>query len=327
MILSRALDELRDLLDDTNKSKFPDATCVRMLDRTVRGLFRQIVENRDDFSNFTMALSSSAAVQVLQNVWEWRLPTWVMHVLEIVQRDGEPTTVSTFSPYLWTGATTVRVGTPIPKYVENSLQPHWGWQGNHTIRLYNFSTVPNILLRVVVRPPTLLQFSIDTKNTSASKLTMPVTPTLGDIEKEEGAYVNAEFQVVETNSETSSNMGQMRRVVYSTAGTQVGGELHTECTMEAAWPAALSVDDVVESVLPIPDEHCRYVILSAAMACFQRKPNVTAMKLVGSEMMTEAKRFMDFATAPRDRRGPSYVQRPGRTVRWTDPNRSPYFMY
>lgn len=325
MILSRGLLELRDLLDDPNKSKFSDATCVRTFDRVSRGLFRQLVDGNKDYSNFTMALPSTAAVQVLQNVWEFRVPSWVMHVVDIFYRDGDPTTATTLSPYLWTGATSVRIGTLIPRFTANESYTKWGWEGSHTIRLYNFSQVPNLILRVAVRPPTLLMFTVDAKNASASKITLPVTPTIGELELEEGAYINAEFQVTATNSETSANIGLMRRGIYSTAGTNVGGNLRTEVTMDAAWSSALSVDDVVESVLPIPDEHCRYLILSTAMACYQRKPNVQAMRLISGEMAMEGKRFNDYATSPRDRRGPSFIQR-GRKGRntWFDPDRTAY---
>ncbi len=325
MILSQALTDLGDLLDDDNGSKFPLAYRVRALDTAVQGLFRQLVDGNKEHSVFTMSLNATSAVQVLTNVWEFRIPTWVMHVIEVTRRDSDPTTETTFSPYMWTGATNSRVGIPVEKYSPSTTQPKWAWEGMHTLRLYNFATVPSIFLRVVVRPPPMLKFTVDAVNASASKVTLPVTPTLGTINSEEGTFINSEFQVTLANSETNVNLGTVRRVVYSKGTTEEGGALRTECTLDAAWSSALASGDVVESLVPIASEHCRLVVLKAAQACFIRKPNVQATNMMNRELGEELKKFMDYATTPRDKRGPSFVKRSGRAGYWSDPNRVPYW--
>lgn len=326
MILSRFLSECGDTLDD-ERVKYPADQLVRTLDRQLLGAFRDLVQGNKNYSNFTMSIPASAAVQVLDNVWEFRLPTWIMHVVLVSRRDGSPTIEPTTSPYTWTGAANVRIGATIERYVPDNFRPHWRWDGNHTLRLVNFGEVPQegLVIQVVVRPPPMVQFTLDVKNASASKLTLPVDMLLGEIDSEEGAFINCEFQVTATNSETSTNLGLVRRGVYSSGVVTSGGDARTEITFDAAWTSALSIGDVVDSVLPIPSEHCRLLVLRTVMACYQKKPNVKGMALIQAELNFETQKFEHYA-AWRDTHGPSHYKRHDRRAfRPYDPNRSNWY--
>lgn len=325
MNLTLAISEVRDTLDDIVGTKFPDEQIVRALDRTTVGMFRTIADGNKDYSNFTISLPTTAGIQVLANQWEYRLPHWIMAVIEVCNRSGSPTAEPTYSPYTWTGGASVSLGTPIERWSGDVRRPHWQWDGNHTLRLVNYSQALGLAIRVVVKPPPLIQFTVADQNTSASKVNLPLTLTLGKQAIEEGGFINAELQVTSTNAEVSTNRGAIRRVIYSSAVAQVGGSSRTELTFDAAWPGGALVNgDVLESLIAIPSEHCRCLVLKVAEACYQRKPNVAGMRLIAREQAEEMARFQAFAAGPRDRRGPTFKHRTDRPfLRPYNPDRYP----
>lgn len=323
MIVSGFLDEMRDILDDANKAKFPDATVMRIGDRQLRDMFRTLVQGNKEFSNFTMSVNATAAAEVLDNVFEYRLPTWIMHVAKVSLRSADPTTEATFSPYRWTGASNAKIGTEIPKFVDNDRRPRWTWEGNHTLRLHNYTSAQSLVLNVVVRPSPLVTFAIDRVHQSTSKLYLPAQLTLGTVDLEEGAFVNAEFKVTSTVSGSSAAIGAVRRCVYSTPNSQSQGARLHELTFDAGFGAVLAQGDTVESLIPLPDEHTYFLVLKTAQAAFIRKPNITALQSISASLLRAERDFHAYATS-RDRQGPSYLKSGNNMRPLRDPDR-PYY--
>lgn len=308
MILSQFVAECQDLLDDPGAQRYPIATIIRNGDRSLRGLFRTMVQANKEYSNFTLCVQKEVAVELLDNVFQYRLPTWILHVVDVYVRDGTGTAETSFSPYRWTGGANVRFGEKIPKY-SSTEYPHWTWEGNHTLRLWNFTSAQELVLSVAVRPAKMLKGKLTTTPNAQNALWLPPAPSFGEVELEEGAYINAEFQVTTTAVTNAATYGDVRRCIYSNAAdTSTGSRLHL-CVFDANWTATLAVDDQIESVLSIPDEHTRLLVLKTAQACFQKKNNSSGLKAIAMEMMEEERKFQAFATTPRDRQGPTYLKR------------------
>ena len=279
-----------------------------------------------EFSNFSMCVQKESAVQVLSNVWEYRLPTWVMHVVNVFERSGNATAETTMSPYLWTGSSNVSLGLVIPKYRANEGMK-WSWEGNHTIRLHKFTEAKELIVEVAARPAKMLKLTIDSDASTNTKMFLPNTPTLGEYETEEGVFINTDFQVTSTYNVLGTHIGNVRRCVYSTPYVLSGGGRKHELTFDQNFDSLLVAGDTVESILAIPDEHTRVLILKVAQACFQQKPNANALSTIAYELGEELQKFMNYASSPRDRRGETYIKRGTQARRTTDPERPFYYGY
>lgn len=316
------LSETNDLLDNDRSLKFSDAMLIRTANRQMRGLFRTLVQANKEYSNFSLALYATGAVQLMQDIWEYRLPTWVTHVAKVYRIDSMPTTTpTTFSPYQWQGGTTSQRGSVIEKWVANSRERYWSWEGTQTLRLNRSTTSENLLLEVAVRPPVMFKATLSQAGADASHFYLPAALTYGDPELEEGAFVNAEIICTGTGNTNGLNYGNQRRVIYSNAATIVLGSRLHELTFEAPWAETPAENDIFESIVPIPDEHTRLLVLKTAQAAFGRKPNIDAARIISSEMADEMGKFMAYATAPRDKQGPSYIRHSLRTRPAYDPDR------
>jgi len=305
---SQFLSEVADVLDDPDSEMYPAAQIVRSGDRQLRGLYRTLVESNKQYSNFTMAVQSSVALEPIDNIFDYRMPTWIMAVTRVWIRNGTATTETSFSPYLWTSGG-AQQGSEIPKVGQEAAQ-RWSWQGSNTVRLHNFSEAQELLLEVVVRPSKMCKAKIATANPSASALYLPPTASYGELELEEGAYINSEWQVTTTSNANATHYGDIRRCIYSNAATIDTGVRYNELTFDSAFTNTLAQDDVVETILALPDEHTRVLVLLTARACFQKKGNLKALEAIQAELLQEQTRFSQYATPPRDSRGPSDWKRP-----------------
>lgn len=308
------LAECGDILDnDAQKLRFPDAMLIRTANRQLRGLFRTLVQSNKEYSNFLMGAFKENAVEVVDNVFEYRLPTWVTHVVRVWRRQSDPTAAITFSPYLWTGGANVQPGQEIQKFVGNSFEEFWSWQGNNTLRLNKQTQALDLLIEVAVRPAPMFKGVISTAHASASKLYLPAALTYGEPDLEEGSFINSAVECTGTVAATSTNFGLVRRCIYSNASTIFGGARLHELSFDGAFASALVLGDTVESIVPLPDEHCRLLVLKTAQAAFARKPNVDAMRIIAGEMADEMGKFMAYATTPRDKQGPSFIRQSSRS--------------
>jgi hypothetical protein len=305
--------EVSDLLDNANGRIYPEVEIVRHGDRQLRGMYRTLVESNKQYSNYMMGVQAEAALEPADNVFDYRLPLWVMAVTRVWIRGGSPTSESTFNMYAWTsGAATL--GLQVPKSAQDG-QPRWAWQGSNTLRLLGFGEAQELVLEVVVRPAPMFKGLVATENPSTSAFYLP-TPTYGTVDLEEGAYVNSDWQVTGTAALNATQFGLVRRCVYSNAATIVTSVRYHELTLDAAFPVVLAQGDTIETVLALPDEHTRLLVLLTARACFQKKGNMKGLEATQGEMLIEQQRFVQFATPPRDSAGPTEWKRaPNSAVR------------
>ena len=326
MNVTQFIQEVQDVLDDPSAAKFPIATIVRHGDRQLRGMYRTMIEANKEYSNFTMCVDGATATKLLSNVYEYRLPTWVMACTQVCKRSQDPAQTPSFSPYKWSPLGAVTRGIEIPKWVAHDRVPHWSWEGNNTLRLHNFTSPEDLILNVVVRPPKMFKGKIATVPASASVLYLPGA-IYGEVETEEGSYINSDWQVTTTANVNASHYGDVRRCVYSNAATILspsGSRVH-ELTFDAPFTNTLAQDDIVETMVMLPDQHCRYLVLRTAQACFQKKNNIPGMRAIQSELAEEGTKFMTYAGGPRDARGPTMYKRTQRHRGPYDPDRVNYW--
>lgn len=303
MNVTRFLAEVGDVLSDPNGNIYSTAEIIRHGDRQLRGLYRSLSEGSQQYSNFTMALKASDATQPMLGVFEYRLPMWVMTCRRVWSQTGSIATQDTYSVYRWSTGS-VDVGVLIPK--SNTAvypTPRWEWQGTNTLRLYGYDSAQALVVEVLARPANMFKGKIATENADTDKLYLP-QPDYGTLEEEEGAYINSDWQVTTTADVNATTFGEMRRCIYSTSTKIVAGVRYYEVVLDAPFSAALAQGDIIETVLAIPDEHTRVLVLATARACFQKKGNLKALEGTMSEYLQEMQRFQSFATTPRDSRGP-----------------------
>lgn len=305
MHLTEFLAQMQEVLDDPSAAKYPLATIVRNADQQLRGMFRVLLQTNHDYSNFTLCLQAEDAKQPIKGIFEYRLPSWVASIPKLYIRTESATSETSFSPYRWTEGQ-VSEGQEILKYgaVGSVKIPHWSWEGNGTIRIRNYSTAQELIARCAVRPPRLVKVQVATVSSDGDaqrSLYLPPTPVLGTYELEEGAYINSYWQVTTTSNVNATHYGDVRRCIYSSAvDTAEASTRQTRLWMDANWTNTLAANDVVETLIPLPDEHCRYLVLRTAQACFQKKNNLAGLKAIAGEMMGEQQAFADYAAPPKE---------------------------
>jgi len=326
--VSQFIAEVQDVLDDSSAAKYPIASIVRHGDRQLRGLYRTMLDANKEYSNFTMCVDGASAIQLMSNVWEYRLPTWVMACCRVYRRDSDPASTPTFSPYKWSPLGSVRQGMEIPKWVANDRLLHWSWEGNNTLRVWNQSTAQDLILRVAVRPAKMFKGRIASPAAAfeTNIINLP-SPIYGETELEEGAYINSDWQVSATGQDIGLHLGEIRRCIYSDASVVYGPTRITQITVDSGFSTWLQTYDTVETLVMLPDEHCRYLVLRAAQACFQKKNNIPGMRAIQPELAEEGSKFMTYAGGPRDARGPSVYKRTLHNRGPFDPDRINYWWY
>lgn len=292
--------EVQDLLDDPGANRYPIAEIVRHGDRQLRGMFRKMAVANKDYSNFTYCAKSTDAASPFKGSYEFRLPTWIECITSVNYRTETAAVQTSFSPYRWT-QNIVSIGKQI-KREERDPNPRWTWEGNHTLKLWNIGLAPELVIQCVKLPPRMFYGKVQTVDANANGMYLP-TPVYGEVEIEEGAYVNSDWQVTATASTNATNFGDVRRCIYSNASTIVVTARQHELLFDANWTVPLAQNDAVQTILPIPDEQTRYLVLRTALACFQKRNAQIGIAAISGELAEEAQRFND-TVQPRDRSGP-----------------------
>lgn len=331
MNLSEAIFQVRSTVSDPTVDRYgktvapgsltySDATITSLLDQRLRSLSRTQVTRDAGYHNFSLALNSTSARQLFQNTWQWALPSWVAKVASVysISTSGplDPATQPTFSPYLWS-----RLANPslrVPKLTRNAQYPGWTWEGNRTFRMWNSGSAPSLLLQVAKTPARLFRATVDRDPTAPNTVFLPSVLELGEMDLEEGGYINSEIQV--TSGLTLENVGLIQRCVYSTT-TNLGGEALPLLYSEANFAQQLDVGDKIESRIPLGDEHTRLLVLQTAQACFELTSNIPAQQAIADELRKELEEFKLHVT-PRDTQGPEFVQTGEESYSAYDPDRA-----
>lgn len=319
MNVTQLVEQVQDAVYDPTGNRYSLESIVRTADQQMRGLFRTMVEANKEFSNFTMCLQKEDAIEVIDQTWEYRLPTWVSSIVKVWIRDtvGAPTE-TTFSPYRWSPTGNVRFGLELFKH-QGIHRLRWSWEGQHTLRLWNSTDAQELILAVAKLPARLFKCKLATAHTSQDKLYVPGTGLLGSQDIEEGSYINSEWQVTATASTNATHYGDVRRCIYSSAAIILASVRYHELTFDKNWTNILAASDILETMVPIPDEHCRYLVLLTARVLMQ-KTNSAGLDALTGELVEEGAKFMAYAAGPRDSRGPARFRR-RRLVYNNDPER------
>jgi len=318
--ITQGVQRVRDQLDDVGKNKWPDDEIVRHFDEQARALYRLIFRSNREWSNIALHLKKADAKTIFKNTYEWRLPTWVERVVDVYERTdpGDESTQPNYSSYQWANPANIDPNRRIVK-TDPTKRDGWTWEGNHTLRLWNRTSVPSITIFAQALPAPMFKGKVATTYADASGFYRPSTFMLGDQGVlEEGAYVNAYVQVSRTNTATSTNLGEIRRIVYSRANAIVSSARQYEFKVESNWLATLELNDVVETLLPLDDIHSRLLVLRVVNACAVKKFNFDLQKSIAAEMGEHLAEFLSYAEAPRDHAGPGWYKsgRGGSVRRW-----------
>jgi len=329
VILSTALQLVRDRLDDPSGTKYTSDEIVRHLDEQSRVMFRKQTQATKEWHNVTLLIQMEDARQLFQDVWEWRLPTWIDRISKVFERNGQGASETTYSPYLWTGNDGVRLGAEIPK-TDPMRRDGWTWEGQHTLRLWRRTTAKELLILACKVPPPLIKFKVAHAYADGSGAYLPATTDtanwlLGQTLLEEGIYGNGELQVTGTASPAATHFGDVRRVIYSQPDAIDGGTRYQALRFESNFTNTLAVGDTLESMLVVPDAHANLLVLLTVNALFVKKNNTDGQKSLVADLAREWTDFISFATMTRDTSGPHFVVSSTRRSLSGNPDQWPAF--
>lgn len=309
-ILQRIRDEVDDPLAVASRT-YQDQEIIRHVDEQVRGMYRTMILSNQEWSNFSVGLATAGSRKLFQGTYEWRLPTWIEKVVRVYRRSPTNATLeTTASPYVWTSDAN-QLGEEIPK-TDAIRRSGWSWEGNHTLRLWNWNQPLDLMLHCAALPPPLFKVALANIHTpaSATAFYLPTTlaaSDLGDITFiEEGRYVNAEVEVTGTAGAADLKLGDVRRVIYSTPSAIDVATRRHELRLEFAATSVFAVGDTLQTRIPVPEIHTRLLILKVVNACAIKKFNTDLQRAIGPEMGLEMQAFASYAQGPRDSTGPFF---------------------
>lgn len=315
MTLSQHIRDVRVLLreplpDNAAGRQYTDEEIVAQTDLQHRQLFRTLTYNTKEYHNFVIALRKERARQVFARAYEWRLPTWVSNIAEggvFAIRGLSGANETGLSPYLWPFVTTMEFDRPIAKkaYSWGITKEQWSWQGSHTLRIENLSAPIDIACFVAKSPPRLIKIKLQSPSEANDVLYLPTGAMkwAGMYDLEEGAYINADLICTSTASGTNRNLGSVARVVHSAPSASVNNTRTHVLYLSETLTDKPEANDVFESLLPVPQDHARYLQLLTANACAQ-KNNSELLAAIAPDVAKETELFMQYAQAPRDYAGP-----------------------
>lgn len=316
MNVTEFIAKVRLVLDDNVDSEtnpiptYLDAEIVEHGIDQARSLARIQVMQAKGYYNFTMVLPATSTPsiqvsQISQSVWQYALPSWIMQIAGVWQLDTTPE--SSFSPYTWSNQAAMRPGLEVPRW-HRRARCGYSFDDRRHLRLYGFNAAIPLVLNVAKLPPKWFRVVTNQVHASASKLYLPSTFALGTEDTAEGAYINADVQVV--SSTVADQFGSVRRVVYSNAAN-----VHVSTRRHELWltnpfgvATALPAGSTVETAIPITEDHARVLILLTANACLEKRHNLPALRAIAPELGEQLAAFREFATQPDGINGPYFVQ-------------------
>ena len=330
MNITQFVARVRSYLDDSRSLKFSDSEIVYMADEQLRYLTRKLSQTSKDWHNFSLGLYKANARTIFNNTYEWTLPSWVKRVSRVYDRHNTASTETTLSPYRWSGNSNAQFTDEIGKS-DSGRRSGWTWEGQRTLRLWNFPQALDLSLEVVKMPAPLFKVIVADVFTDASGFYFPTTASVsggggivyGDLYVEEGSYINSEAQITGTKTATSTNLGEVRRIIYSNSNTIATGR-KTACYVDNNWNATLEAQDTVESLLPIPEDHTYLLSLLVLRGLAIKKGNIDLQKSVANAIAPELQDFLENSGVPKDSAGPYFkTSRTTRTGRYDNDRLNP----
>jgi hypothetical protein len=288
------LNDIRGIVDDGLESKFTDDYLLGQGHRKIQRMFRQMTETQEGYHFVEYDVESSALTSVDTETKELRLPPWASKVRSIRPREGMGTAASM-------GDQLVHATAAYPD------TPSWRNWSDNRLRLHHWSGSSGLRLVIAKTPARMMRFTISALATDASTVNLPAEPDVGVMETQADWYRNERFEVLSTTRISTAHavVGVRGYVTASTPNQVVGSALRTVLTFADAWPAILKVGDVLESVVPLPEELTRLAVLETAMICFQHHGNDEAQVAMLDELRVERRDFAAYIQQ-RQSQGPDY---------------------
>ncbi len=326
MNITQLLALVGSILDDDDAKKYPLAMRVRHVDAEASSMFREFVDVSRDYHNIAVNLKAENAIRLYRSCWQFRLPTWVYSVQRVFKRTGNDTAETTNSPYIWASPQNFAIDAEYQKAGQKQRNARaWQWDGPGTLTVWGSEQADDLIVFCCKPPAPMYKGKITTAfTTERDRLWLPTTPVYGEIRLEEGTYANAQFTVTETVNGLSTNLGLVRRCVYSSpSDVSTGTRLHM-IRLDQNLNAVLAQGDVVETLTPFPEPFDTYLALRVAQACIPRKASVDLLRTIQPQLQAERALFMEYARRQKDKTGPFYVRRGSQPRTRRDPDRDPY---
>lgn len=310
MNISGLLDEVGDLVAHCEGS-VKDAQILRYANRAMQSLMRYQVEHSDGYYNCEIHLHPDDFTEIHRGFWETHLPEWTVRITDVyILGTG---TEELFTPY----------ESDNPNNIHSQVGPsrrsdrRFGWEFTRNKGFAVRQASPDSLrfkLRVAKLPASLASFTIDERAFDDEGFYLPVTPTLGVYEITRGAYINTAFQVTSSAAQDQTQvyrpiLGEIRTCQDSDPNfITENGARKTRILLSSPFNFPLIEGDTLESVVELPGEHCRLLVLSIAEMIFQRRNNTDALRSIRDELAREFQAFVRYAS-PRDNQFPSIARR------------------
>lgn len=293
---------VRRYFDDDAKRKFTDQDLITNGDLEARSIFRTFTRSSEDWHNCIVFLDPTNAVQLGQNIFQWRLPTWVQRISAVYRRESVAIKFPG-DPYR-----TPNTGAKLLEKVEKSddiRRRGWDWDGNHSLTWWGETSAPYVALKVAKIPHRMFRAVIATTDTGAAAQLILPPNIVGELELEGGAYVNAEVEIV---AAASRQLGEVRRCIWSSPNEVLVASTVFRLFFDAAFPFVLAPNDVVETRLPVPQDFALLHVLRTVQATLPKKPNMELLRVIAPRLQEEEKKLIEYATPHRDMTGPFFKQ-------------------
>jgi hypothetical protein len=308
MNVTELLTEVQDLVESCDEK---DDVIMRHADRMLRSLARKQIEVDAGYYNAEFMLRPDDFTEVYTGEFEARLATWVSRISEVwrttAARDVPVAPYEAYAPFARS-----HMIKPIRKA---DITAGWEFTGTDTIRFRGFSQEAlKVRLRVAKRPARLARFTLEEPSRLANVIYLPMEPSAGAFEIENGAYMGSRFQV---SALPTGLPGAPPRVVFGEVRLGVAsdpnfitesGVRRTRVTLSSPFSAALEAGDTIDMVCELPDEHSRLLVLMIGEAIFQKRNNTDALRSIGDAMAREWNTFLAHIL-PRQDQTPSMARR------------------
>ena len=321
MNTSEFLLEVRDTLNDPFKRKWTDIELVRTGDRMVRTMARKLAEVTGSNLELWHNIADTEFREIYKTIWEAKLPDWTLKILRLFDRNVDATGTPNSSPYLVLNggaAVTEQLAETIRMGSADHQDQYGAMLTEHkTLRVYGPSSARAVTCRLAKRPARMIQATLDLAGLSATQFYLPLSMTLGTLETEVSAYRNTLFQfgLVEGSHAAGVYMaGDTRACVQSDPKVDVAGARRDLVTVDRALSGTPAVGDTVETLLEIPDEHCRRLILEVAYASAEKYSDRTLQRSLDADLATQREEFNKHVQ-PRQLQEPTFMRRRNRSRR------------
>lgn len=291
MRLTELIEWVREKIADPNKLYKSDVQIARELNAWERSLFRRKALAHPSYGAAILDISATDnATQIHQlesDEWVYYLPSWVMRVQKVWQRDG------------------LDAVSELPFTTGNDATG-WQFHSNRSIVVKGSDVALNLRLRVTRLPARMFRGVCTVQGPDLASIVIPtVLPVeVGateafPLDMEDGALLGAVLEV--TSSDSAHDPRGVLAVVTDQVREWDTGLLvyKTVLTVRPAYADFVKVGDTFESHSQIEDAHTQLLILRTAESLFHASNNVAGVQVLQTQLAKEERDFTD-SLVPRE---------------------------